>query len=549
MAQAAIGGRRGRHPAVAAGLSLVVPGLGQLYAGAVGRGLFFLVPGVVAVVGAIVAVEEGVARLAALAVQPRVLWAVAVLNLLAVAWRVWAGVDAYLRTDAEARPGALAHSLLAVVAVVAASPHVVAAAYAVEAVSVLETVFDATPAADRPTDDEPTRPVVAPFAPGDTAIAEVLDPKLRSDLGVPTERSTRNMIFWPGVGDPEAIEARPEIIGGPPPHLHSLIPDAERRELERITILLAGGDGGPGRGGARTDSIMVATLDTTTGKAAIFGIPRNLVQVPLREDYADAFVDLEKRITPRSDPRWVDTDGDGRPDEFHSCHCFPDQINAIYPFTRKWTETYPNEPDPGMAVLRDTLELMLGIHIDHYAFVNMSGFVSLVDALGGVRVYVTGRVQAEVSPARQGEDWITVDIAPGWRRLDGHEALAYVRERKSVSDYVRMRRQRCMLKALAAQADPARILTRFPRIAKVVKRSVHTDIPIEMLPRYVEELADLDFSDIATVGFGPPDFAPTSNHRRQPIPDLEAIRAEVRRILDAGPDTSFGEGRETECRI
>ena len=49
----------------------------------------------------------------------------------------------------------------------------------------------------------------------------------------------------------------------------------------RVTVLLLGGDAGPGRHGRRTDTMMVASFELATGKVTLFGLPRNLVQVPL----------------------------------------------------------------------------------------------------------------------------------------------------------------------------------------------------------------------------------------------------------------------------
>jgi LCP family protein required for cell wall assembly len=392
-------------------------------------------------------------------------------------------------------------------------------------------------------------PSTGDATPGETVPIEVPDPALADAPVVVTSRSTRNLIFRPGLGDPVAIASWPDIISNPVPAI-DLIPAVDTEGVDRITILFAGGDAGPGRGGLRTDTIIVATLDTVTGHAALMSIPRNLVQVPLKPEYDLAFIDLEQQLTAWDEREtWTDDNGDGVPDQFTPCHCFPDQINAIYPFTRRWTETYPDEVDPGMAALRDTLELLLGIDIDFYALVNMSGFVRVVDALGGVRVYATNSVETEVSPAREGEDWIEVNIRPGWHRLNGHQALAYVRERKSSSDYVRMARQRCMLKAVAASADPVTMVTRFASLSRAVKSSVRTDIPLEYLPTLVAQAAALDFGDIVTVGFTPPEYAPTANLRNQPIPDLQAIRDEVQRILTADPVTTTETAEDSECRI
>ena len=195
--------------------------------------------------------------------------------------------------------------------------------------------------------------------PGDTLPIEVLDPALADAPIVVTPRSTRNLIFRPGLGDPVAIASWPDIISNPVPAI-DLVPAVDTEGVDRITILLAGGDAGPGRGGLRTDTIIVATLDTVTGHAALMSIPRNLVQVPLKPEYDLAFIDLEQQLTVWDERKtWTEDNGDGVPDQFTPCRCFPDQINAIYPFTRRWTETYPDEVDPGMAALRDTLDRLL----------------------------------------------------------------------------------------------------------------------------------------------------------------------------------------------
>lgn len=547
---------RSTRAGLAAVLSAIVPGAGQWYGGRSRRAVIVFLPAILLVGLGGALWSRGAVRMLELLVQPSVLWALLATNLVVLAWREMAVVDAYRLARRDRRPGRLAVGVLALTIAAVAAPHVVFVAYDLEAIDLLESVFDDGAVAAPVFDDAP--PIRSdPLAPDATVVleappptlVEVPDPALAVAAVIPTPRSARNLIFRPGLGDPEAITTWPEIIGRPEPAME-LLPPVETEGIDRITILLAGGDAGPGRGGLRTDTIMVATLDTVTGEAALMSVPRNMVQVPLKPEYSQAFVDLEQRLTPWKERKaWTDGDADGVPDQFVPCNCFPDQINAIYPFTRKWTETYPNEVDPGMATLRDSVELLLGIDIDFYALVNMSGFVRVVDALGGVRAYVTRAVSTEVSPAREGEDWITVNIRPGWRRLNGHQALAYVRERKTSNDYVRMQRQRCMLKAVAASADPVTIVSRFPSISRAVKSSVRSDIPLDYVPTLVGHAAALDFGDIVTVGFAPPDYAPTGNHRNQPIPDLAAIRATVQEIIAGTYVESSGSGEEIECRI
>ncbi len=539
------GETRDRSGVAAAALGALFPGLGHGYIGYRRRALLMALPIVVIGVGAVAVSRMSSFDLLGWVVRPTVLKAILVLNVAILVWRVVGVADPYRL--ARSRRGIGASMIVALLAVAVALPHVLVARYTLDAAQLLDDVFVTEDEA--PTvafDDVEPRP--APFAPDDLAITEVQDPA-STRVTVVRDVPTRNLIFVDGVGDPDAVALGREYQQSSDTSLQSLIGD-DIDGVDRVTILLAGGDGGPGRGGSRTDSIMVASLDTTTGKAALFSIPRNMTHVPIPDEWSTAFVDLEKQLVPYSErSAWTDEDGDGEPDQFVPCNCFPDQINAIYPFTRKWVDTYPEEVDPGLAALRDTLEILLGIEIDYYAMVNMSGFVRVVDALGGVRVYVTGSVSTEVSPAREGEDWIIIDLSPGWQRLNGHEALAYVRERKSTSDYTRMHRQRCMLKAVAAQADAARLITRFSAISRAIGSSVKTDIDLAYLPRLIEYASALDFEDVATVGFVPPYYTPVVDARGKPTPDLPRIQAMVRWALNADETTTFSTGSDSECRF
>lgn len=533
-----------RSGVVAAALGAVLPGLGHGYVGRWWRALAMALPTIFLLVLAVVVVRTPSIELLGFAVSPGVLSGLLIANLVVVVWRVAAVADPY-RLSKGSHSTWTAMTVV-ILAFLVALPHVVIAKYTLDAATALNQVF---------VSGEPSPLILLDDPPGfdssleaDTVVA-IPDPALVANNTPKRPAPVKPYIFTPGIGDPDAIALPPKSAAPRRAPLGSLL-GADYDGLSRITILLVGGDGGPGRSGNRTDSIMVATFDTETGKSAVFGIPRNMTQVPLPDEWSTAFVDLEKQLTPWEERKaWTDDDGDGEPDQFESCHCFPDQINAIYPFTRKWVETYPDEVDPGLAALRDTLQIMLGLEIDYYAMVNMSGFVRLVDALGGVRAYVTGYVQTEVSPAREGEDWIEISLNPGWQRLNGHEALAYVRERKSVSDYTRMKRQRCLLKAVAARLGPATVVTRFSAISRAVGSSVRTDIPVALLPSLLRRGSSLDFNDIATVGFVPPFYTPVVDDRGKPTPDLLRIQAIVRWALSAEVDTSFDTGSDSECRI
>ena len=269
-----------KNPGLAAVLSAAVPGAGQWYGGRVRRAVLVFLPTVALVALASALWSRGAIRIVELLVQPAVLWALLVVNLAILAWRGFVVVDAFQVTRNGTRPGWFAVTVLSVTLVAVAAPHVVFVAYDLEAIDLLESVFvDGDVAA--PVFDEDPPPSIVRSIPGDTVPIEVPDPALVATPIIVTPRSTRNLIFRPGVGDPAAIASWPDIISKPVPAI-DLVPKVDTEGVDRITILLAGGDAGPGRGGLRTDTIIVATVDTTTGNAALMSIPRNMVQVPLK---------------------------------------------------------------------------------------------------------------------------------------------------------------------------------------------------------------------------------------------------------------------------
>lgn len=293
----------------------------------------------------------------------------------------------------------------------------------------------------------------------------------------------------------------------------------------------------------RTDSMIVASLHTGTGKAALFGFPRNMGSIPLPRRFQNAFVGYERRLAPPPAPA---AEGE-EPKAWRSCRCFPEQLNALYPVTRKWTKTYPDEVDPGMAALRDVLSHLMGVEIDYYVLVDMAAFVDLVDAIGGIDVDVRKPLQSEVSPPREGDPWAKVDVDVGWNHLDGPQALAYARARKGSSDYTRMERQRCMLRGVAAKADAVTILRSFPAIVDAVENSVVTDVPRSFAAEFIGAAASLDFDDIETVGFTHAYWEKDRDHLFHPIPNVRRIRSKVANVF-AGLDTDESVvDTESEC--
>ena len=532
------GGRRGR-PALAAALSTLVPGVGQWYAGRRRRAWLLLGLAGVGLAGVVWLVARGSTYLLRTFVQPRWLWLLLAANLLVLGIRAFAVADAYalerrLRPGAQPGRGWPGRALLVVLLAVTVVPHAVLFDYGLEAISTIEAL---TVSGELPSLEEREQGLI------DQGVSEEdLGPTTTSTVPATTTTAsaTLSTLPWGAPWDKEDWLPADDLNPARPlitpvevaPYDAPFQPLHERLEKDRLTVLLAGGDAGPGRWSLRTDVMIVATLNLETGKAVLFSISRDMVNAPLPEAWDESFIDMDYKEAVEA----AEQAGEEPParEGFESCGCFPDRINGIWTFTSTWVRTFPEAVDPGMEALRQTLGLLLGLPIDYYVLVDMAGFVDLVDALGGLDIYVSETMDVGFSPAREGENPVVVTIAePGTYHLDGHQALAFVRNRTNTNDAARMRRQRCTLRALAAEIDPPTLALRFPQIARALRESATSNVPLSFLPDLVEYAAALELDDIATVVFGYPYYAPELNHHNLPIVDPGRIQAKVRSALAA----------------
>ncbi len=113
-----------RRRLAAAGLSAVIPGLGQLFNRRTGLAALFLIPTLVVVlVGVALWTTQSPARLVAWAISPPVLTTLLMLNLLLLAWRLVAVIQAFLDTGRQGPTGRLGVLGLVVILVLVALPH------------------------------------------------------------------------------------------------------------------------------------------------------------------------------------------------------------------------------------------------------------------------------------------------------------------------------------------------------------------------------------------------------------------------------------------
>ncbi|MFH1329691.1 MAG: LCP family protein [Actinomycetota bacterium] len=303
----------------------------------------------------------------------------------------------------------------------------------------------------------------------------------------------------------------------PPTTTTSTLPAAFPEE-GRVNILLLGGDSGVDRRGIRTDTMIVLSIDPATGWTAMFGIPRNLFGLPIPGGHP-------------AQGAW-----DNCPD------CFGMIANELYAWGLKRPDLF-GEPNSGANATKSLVGYLLDIDIHYFALVDLEGFVEIIDAIGGVDIVVTERVYDSAYPNEDGSISV-VDLTPGTYHMDGHLALYYARSRQGSHDFSRMNRQRCVLEALAEQADPVSLLRQFPTIVPAIESSVLTDLPMAAIPDFIELVAKVNTQEIVSIRFMPdaPEFAGTSTSYiggwtadRYPIPDRDFIAQTVATALSLPP--------------
>lgn len=261
----------------------------------------------------------------------------------------------------------------------------------------------------------------------------------------------------------------------------------------RINVLLLGGDWGADRTGVRTDSMTVASINTHTGDTVMFSLPRNMLKAPMPKRLQDKFP-----------------------------YGFSDLLNAVYRYGADHPKQFPGHRNHGAAAIREVAGKILGLHIDYSVLVNLRAFREIIDAIGGITIYVN----KDLPIGGKGGVPITGYVHKGLHHLNGRKALWYARSRAIDDDYHRIRRQRCVLGALAKQADPPTVLKGFQKIAATTKRNVSTNIPNADLPALLELGEKAKSADIASLPFIPP-LVNTAD------PDYDQIKRRVHKAIEA----------------
>jgi polyisoprenyl-teichoic acid--peptidoglycan teichoic acid transferase len=197
-------------------------------------------------------------------------------------------------------------------------------------------------------------------------------------------------------------------------------------------------------------------------------------------------------------------------------------LNAIYTYASEHRNLYPGVANPGAQATKEAVEGATGLKINYWVLIDLKGFESLVDSVGGITMDVYRRV-----PIGGGSSKIYGYVQAGKNRhLNGFEALWFARSRSDSSDYDRMVRQKCVMRAMLNQLDPITVLTKFNKIATASKEVVATDIP----PSEIATMMDLALKakglPVSSAAMVPPLINPGS-------PDYNVVQSTVQKTIAA----------------
>ena len=141
----------------------------------------------------------------------------------------------------------------------------------------------------------------------------------------------------------------------------------------------------------------------------------------------------------------------------------------------------------GSTASLETVRRLTGIPINYLVTVNFRGFKQIVSNLGGVWIDVDRRYFNDNSAG--GERYATIDLQPGYQKLNGSKALDFVRYRHADSDLYRLARQQLFVKAAKQRLSQFSAFD-VPKLVNVVTKNVEvghagaTDFDVRTLIGY-----------------------------------------------------------------
>jgi LCP family protein required for cell wall assembly len=243
----------------------------------------------------------------------------------------------------------------------------------------------------------------------------------------------------------------------------------------------------------RTDSIMIVGIDRANQRAAVLSVPRDLyVEIP---NY--------------------------RFDRINQVDYVGEQVLKV--------------DGGGPALVSEVLSRTLGIATGHWVRVEMTGFQSLVDAVGGVTIHLDCPFYEPIFNLET-QAWEYFTLPAGDVTMDGETAYWFVRLRLRESDIGRAQRQRLFLWALREQALRTNLILRFPELYSAFRETFSTDLNLIEMIDMAQFALSLDADNVRASGITLADLQQARTDGGAAvlmINDPQRVRSVVEGIWDA----------------
>jgi len=534
-------------PAVAAFLSFLFPGAGQVYAGEARRGLIWAIPMFVFLLAVIWILLGGQSALLSLISSAPKRLALLTLNVAFFLYHLAAMFDAYGVAQRERSRFAFGGSAPILLAILASLTIVIHGVPEAAAVSGFEQLCKIV----RCDNDGPV--VIPPASFGLIATPGPQTPTpLPSVTPVPSVTAppsgTPGPTGTPGSGSPGPSTPAPPRTPPPPVNLASWPTWAQDN---RLNILVVGTDSRSDTGvddnSLRTDTMLLLSIDIQAGKAAMFSFPRNMCTPAI--DGSCGSVGADSRY-----PDWLRIPLPPASVGAYPDGIFPGMLNALWRRAAEHPESFPGSDDVSAVdcpqqytcprawtALAGTIQEMSAVHIDGIVSVNLNGFVALVDNLppqcapadvrvqlgnrecyGGIWIDVPAPVHEDEYRTSTGQ-LIELDIERGCQFFDSEMALGYARTRTETSDYDRARRQQYVLTQVRKQLDPLALLPHIPGLLSVAQQNLYLTWSDTDIPFLAEAASRIDADRIYRYDFAPNKVAALGS--------MQGIREKVNNIF------------------
>ena len=254
-----------------------------------------------------------------------------------------------------------------------------------------------------------------------------------------------------------------------------------------VSVLMLGMGGYENDAPYLTDSIMAITIDPNSDRVMMASIPRDLV--------------VHMNLQSNPDRVWVQ--------KINAAFEVP-YVDIICCVASQYTG-----PNGGGFAAEHEVSKVTGLSFDRYIAIDFVAFRDMVDALGGVDVCLSTRLD-DYSYPDYSNGYHPIHFAAGCQHLNGEQALEIARSRhaeqsQQSSDFGRAKRQQDIMQAIKKKATTVNGFAKAPALLSALQKNVHTDMTISDMKAIYDWGKNLPDSSIVHVAITAPSGAAQGN--------------------------------------